>query len=53
MSYVIYTYCFVYTQKDARNPVFQLGVYKYMYHLEVCVYPTENYGFALQNWQIL
>lgn len=44
----------MYTQKDARNPVFQLGVYKYMYHLEVCVlYPTENYGFALQNWQIL
>lgn len=37
--------------------VFQLGVYKYTYHLEVCVYPTkkstEKEGFALQSWQIL
>lgn len=24
-----------------------------MYNLEVSVYPTENYGFALQKWQIL
>lgn len=37
--------------------VFQLRVYKYTYHLEVCVHPTkkspENDGFALQSQQIL
>lgn len=35
----------------------KLRVYKYTYHLEVCVYPTkksmENDGFAFQCQQIL
>lgn len=37
--------------------VFQLRVYKYTYHLEVCVYPTkkstENDGFAISKADIL
>jgi len=57
IHYLHLTVLCTYRTTQEIQTVFQLRVYKYTYHLEVCVYPTkrsaENAGLALQSRQIL